>query len=185
MSVNLGLKKIASLEHEKKNLLLKLLDANNLIDKVKTENMMLIDKIKNLELELSVAREQTNRTASSKLDHMLSVQKSPLDKTGLDFVDNIMVSKTHSTNFVSSSEPPKSESVKPIEVTPTPRKIRVDLKEFKPKNPNLPRIRSMIELCGFVIFMERLGILAQIVSSCKLQNEQISQEYICLKHKIL
>ena len=48
MNVDLGLKKIASLELEKKNLLLKLLDANNLIDKVKTENMMLLDKIKNL-----------------------------------------------------------------------------------------------------------------------------------------
>ena len=48
MNVDLGLKKIASFELEKKNLLLKLLDANNLIDKVKTENMMLLDKIKNL-----------------------------------------------------------------------------------------------------------------------------------------
>ena len=56
MSVNSGLKKIASLELEEKNLLLKLLDANNLIDKVNTENMMLLNKIKNLELELSVAR---------------------------------------------------------------------------------------------------------------------------------
>ena len=41
--------------------------------------MMLLDKIKNLELELYVAREQTNRFASSKIDHMLSVQKYPLD----------------------------------------------------------------------------------------------------------
>ena len=65
MSVDLGLKKIASLELEKKNLLLKLLDANNLIDKVKTKNMMLLNKIKNLELELSVAGEQTNRPASA------------------------------------------------------------------------------------------------------------------------
>ena len=73
MSVDLGLKKIASLELEKKKLLLKLLDANNLIDKVKIENTMLLDKIKNLELELFVAREQTNRSASSKLGHMLSV----------------------------------------------------------------------------------------------------------------
>ena len=73
MSVDLGLKKITTLELEKKNLLLNLLDANELINKVKTENMMLVDKIKNLELELSVAREQTNRSASSKLDHMLSV----------------------------------------------------------------------------------------------------------------
>ena len=77
MIVDLGLKKIASLELDKKNLLLKLLDANELINKVKTENMMLLDKIKNLELELSITREQTNRPVSSKLDHMLSVQKSP------------------------------------------------------------------------------------------------------------
>ena len=57
MNVDLGLKKIASLELDKKNLLLKLFDANELIDKVKTENMLLLDKIKNLELELLVARE--------------------------------------------------------------------------------------------------------------------------------
>ena len=135
MSVDLGLKKIASLELDKKNFLLKLLDANELINKVKTENILLLNKIKNLKLELSVAREQTNRSASSKFDHMLSVQKFPLDKSGLGFVDSILVFETHSTNFVSSFEPPKSEIVKPIEVTPPPRKIRVDLKEFKPKNP--------------------------------------------------
>ena len=125
MSVDLGLKKIASLELDKKNLL-KLFDANELINKVKTENMLFFDKIKNLELELSVAREQTNRFASSKLDHMLSVQKSPLDKTGLGFVTSISVSETHSANFVSSSKPPKSEIVKPVEVTPPSRKIRVE-----------------------------------------------------------
>ena len=99
--------------------------------------MLLLDKVKNLELELSVAREQTNRTVSSKLKHMLSIQKSPLDKIGLGFADSIFVSKTHSTNFVSSSDPPKSEIVKPIEVTPPLRKIRVDLKDSKPKNPTL------------------------------------------------
>ena len=54
-------------------MLLKLFDANELIDKVKAENMLLLDKVKNLELELSVAREQTNRTVSSKLKHMLSI----------------------------------------------------------------------------------------------------------------
>ena len=107
MSVELGLKKIATLELEKKNLLLNLLDANELVNKMKTENMMLLDKIKNLELELAVAREQTNRSASSKLDHMLSVQKFPLYKTGLGFIDSISVSETYSTNFVSSFEPPQ------------------------------------------------------------------------------
>ena len=139
MSVDLGLMKIATLELEKKNLLLNLLDANELVNKVKIENMMLLDKIKKLELELSVAREQTNRSTSSKLDHMLSVQKSPLEKTGLGFVDSISMFETHSTNFVSSSEPPKIEIVKPVEVTPAFRKIRVDLKESKPMNPNLTK----------------------------------------------
>ena len=90
----------------------------------------MLKKIASLEVELSVA--------SSKLDHMLSVQKSFLNKTVLGFVNSISVSKTHSTNFVSSSKPPKSEIVKPIEVAPPLRKIRVDLKESKPKNPPLP-----------------------------------------------
>ena len=144
MNVELGLKKIASFELEKKNLLIKLFDANDLLNNVKTENMLLLDKFKNLELELSIAREQIDKSASSKLDHILSVQKSPSDKTGLGFIESIFVSAPHSINFVpsSSSKPFVSEAVKPsvseaksIEVTP-PRKIRVDLHESKPKAPN-------------------------------------------------
>ena len=91
--------------------------------------MLLLDKVKNLELELFVAKEQTNRFASFKLDHMLSVQKFPLNKTGLGFVESISVFETHFTKFVSSSEPPKSEIVKPVEVIPIP----------KPKNPTFPK----------------------------------------------
>ena len=109
--------------------------------------MLLLDKIKNLELELPVTREQTDRSASSKLDHMLSVQKSPSDKIGLGFVESISVVAPHSINFVLSSsfEPPVSEIVKPsvseaksVEVKP-PRKIRVDLQESKHKAPNPPK----------------------------------------------
>ena len=122
-------------------------DATELLNNVKIENMLLLEKVKNLEHELSVAREQTDRFARSKLDHMLSAQKSPSDKTGLGFVESISVSAPHSTNFVpsSSSEPPVSEAVKPsmseaksTEVTP-PRNIRVDLQESKPKAPNPPK----------------------------------------------
>ena len=113
-------------------------DANELLDKVKIENMLLLDKVKNLELELSIAREQTNRSTSSKLEHMLSIQKSPLDKIGLGFEDSISVPKNHSTNFVSSSEPPVSVIVKLAKVRP-PKKIRVDLKESKPKISNPPK----------------------------------------------
>ena len=108
MNVELELKKIASLELEKKILLVKLFDANDLLNNVKTENMLLLDKVKNLKLELFVAREQTDRFASSKFDHILSFQKSPSDKTGLGFVESISVSAPHSTNFIhcSSSKPP-------------------------------------------------------------------------------
>ena len=98
MNVELGLKKIESLEHDKKNLLVKLFDTNELLNNVKTENIFLLDKVKSLELDLFVTR-----SASSKLDQMLSVQKSPSDKSGLGFVESISVSAPHSTNFVSSS----------------------------------------------------------------------------------
>ena len=77
---------------------------------------------------------------------MLSVQKSPSNKSGLGFVESIFVSAPHSTIFVPSSssepsvseivsetvKPPVGKVVKPIEVSPS-RKIRVDLKESKPK----------------------------------------------------
>ena len=78
MNVELGLKKIESLELDKKNLLVKLFNANKLLNNVKTENMLLFDKVKSLELDVSVAR-----SASSKLDQLLSVQKSSSDKSGL------------------------------------------------------------------------------------------------------
>ena len=52
--------------------------------------------------------------------------------------ESISVPEPHSTNFVPSFEPPVSEVVKPVEVTP-PRKIRVDLKEYKSKNSTIPK----------------------------------------------
>ena len=63
MNVELGLKKIESLELDKQNLLVKLFDANELLNNVKTENMILFDKVILLKLDLSVAK-----FASSKLD---------------------------------------------------------------------------------------------------------------------
>ena len=48
MNVELGLKKIASLELDKKNLLMNLFDAIELLNNVKTENMLLLEKVKNL-----------------------------------------------------------------------------------------------------------------------------------------
>ena len=91
MIVDLGLKKINTLEQEKKNLLLKLFDANELLNSVKIKNMSLIEKVKSLEFELSVAKEQLNRSSTSKLDNMLNVQKSFSDKIGLGFVESVLL----------------------------------------------------------------------------------------------
>ena len=175
MNVELGLKKIASLELEKKNLLVKLFDVNDLLNNVKTENMLLLDKVKNLELELSVAREQTDRSASYKLDHMLSVQKSLSDKTGLGFVESISVFAPHSINFVPSSSSellvseatkPSVSDAKPIEVT-HPRKIRVDLHESKPKALNPPKGKTHDKHAWICHFCGKSG---HIRSNCyKLQ----------------
>ena len=51
------MKKINTLEQEKKNMLPKLFDANELLNSVKIENMSSLEKVKSLELESSVARE--------------------------------------------------------------------------------------------------------------------------------
>ena len=69
------------LEQEKKNLLLKLFDVNELLNFVKIENMSLIEKVKGLEFVLFVAREQLDRSSTSKLNDMLNVQKFVSDKT--------------------------------------------------------------------------------------------------------
>ena len=100
MSVDLTLKKINALEQEKKNLLLKLFDVNELLNFVKIKNMTLFEKVKSLELELYVAREQIDRTSTSKLDEMLNVQKSISDKTGLGFVKSGSSSVIHPSKFV-------------------------------------------------------------------------------------
>ncbi|XP_065616138.1 chaperone protein dnaK [Quercus suber] len=95
-------------------------------------------------LELKKKNLLVNLSVSSKLDQMLSAQKVSSDKSRLGFVESISVSAPNSTNFVpsSSSEPPVSEvvseTVKPVGVT-SPRKIRVDLKESKPKDSTLSK----------------------------------------------
>ena len=136
MNVDIGLKKINTLEQEKKNLLVKLFDENELVTIVKIEKMSLIEKVKSLESELSVAREQIDRTFTSKLDNMLNVQKSYFDKIGLRFVESVSTSVVHPLKFVlaTSISPPKVKV--PKEEILATRRIRVDLSESKLKKPN-------------------------------------------------
>ena len=69
-------------------MLLKLFNANKLLNSVKIESMTLLENVKSLELELSVAKEEIDRTSTSKLDEMLHVQKSISNKTSLGFVES-------------------------------------------------------------------------------------------------
>ena len=144
MIVNLRLKKINTLEQEKKNLLLKLFDANELLNSVKIKNMSLIEKVKSLEFELSIAKEQLNRSSTSKLDNMLNVQKSIFDKTRLGYVDSGFTSIVHPPKFVPTTSTTAVHSslfeVKvPTEEILASRRTRVDLSESKPKNLNQSR----------------------------------------------
>ena len=112
-----------------------------LLNFVKIENMSLLEKVKGLELELSVTREQIDRTSTSKLDEMLHVQKSVSDKTSLGFVESgstIVVNPPKFVPTTSSSvvHPTLSEVKVHKEVALASRKTRVDLSEFETKNPN-------------------------------------------------
>ena len=141
MSVESGLKKINTLEQEKKNLLLKLFDANELLKSVKIENISLLENVKSLELELSVAREQIDRTSTSKLDEMLHVQKFVFEKIGLGFVESGSTTMVNPPKFLPATSsfvihPTLFEVKVHKEVVLASRRTRVDLSESKPKNPN-------------------------------------------------
>ena len=141
-NVDLALKKINTLEQEKKILLVKLFDTNELITSVKIENMSLIEKVKSLESELSIAKEQLDRTSTSKLDNILNVQKSSSDKTGLGFVKSVSTFVVHPPKFVFATSISTFEVKVPKEEILAIRKIRVDLSESKPKKPNHPRSKK-------------------------------------------
>ena len=138
MNVDLGLKKIDTLEHEKKNLLVKLFDDKELITAVKIKNMSLIENVKSLESELLVAREQLDRTSTSKLDNMLNVQKSAFNKIGLGFVESGLSSMVIPTKFFPVVSMPKLDVRVPKEEVLASRRISIDLSDTKPNKPTHP-----------------------------------------------
>ena len=122
-------------------MLLKLFDANEFLNSIKIENMTLLEKVKSIELELSVAREQIDRTSTSKLDGMLNVQKLVYDKIGLGFVEIGSSSIVNPPKFIPTSttyvvHTTLSKVKVHKEEVPASRRTRVDLSESKHKNPN-------------------------------------------------
>ena len=130
-------------------------------------------RVKSLELELSIAREQIDRTSTSKLDEMLHVQKFVSDKTFLGFVENGSSTAMNPSKFVPATSfsivrQTLSEVKVHKEVSPASRRTRVDLSESESKSLINLEARKTINLSGFVTFVVELGILDQIDLSCKL-----------------
>ena len=98
--------------------------------------MSLIEKVKSLESELSVAREQLDWTSTSKLYNMLNVQKSFSDKIELGFVESVSTSVVHPPKFVPATSISTPKVKVPKEEILATRRLRVDLSESKPKKPN-------------------------------------------------
>ena len=88
--------KLSDVELDHEELSTKFDKANQTIVALKIENNFLAEKIKKLEAKLSQVRAQLERTSSAKLDEMLSIQKSTLDRTSLGY--GLSFSNTASTS---------------------------------------------------------------------------------------
>ena len=76
-------------------------EANQTIGALRFENNFLAEKTKKLEAELFQVRAQLERISSAKLDEMLSIQKSALDRTGLGYgISSFNTAFTSTTIFV-------------------------------------------------------------------------------------
>ena len=78
-------KKLSDVEFDREELFTKFDEANQIIGALRFENNFLAENTKKLEAELFQVRVQLERTSSAKLDDMLSIQKSALDRIGLGY----------------------------------------------------------------------------------------------------
>ena len=69
-------KKLSDVELEREELSTKFDEANQTIGALRFENNFLVEKTKKLEAKLFQVRAQLERTSGTKLDEMLSLQKS-------------------------------------------------------------------------------------------------------------
>ena len=79
----LATKKLSDVELDREELSTKFDETNHTIGALRFENNFLAEKTKKLKVELFQVRAQVDRTSSVKLDEMLSIQKSTLDRIGI------------------------------------------------------------------------------------------------------
>ena len=94
-------KKLSDVKLEREEIYTKFDEANQTIGALRFENNFLTEKTKKLEAKLFQVRAQLEKTSSTKLDKMLSFQKSASNRTGLryDFSSHSIAS-TSATVFV-------------------------------------------------------------------------------------
>lgn len=106
-------------------------EGNQVIGALRFENTTLVEKVKTLEAEITQARSKLERMSSSKIDEMLSVQKS---SNSLGYYGS-----SSSTLIASMPNGPRAGSVPQIEKVETEGEIsKVDKGKFVLGNP--PRI---------------------------------------------
>ena len=110
----LATKKLSDMELDRKELSIKFDEANQTIGALRFENNFLAEKTKKLETKLFQVRAQLERTSSAKLDEMLNIQKSTLDRTGLGY--DISSSNTTSTSTIVFVHPARNTEIENIDV---------------------------------------------------------------------
>ena len=109
----LATKKLSDVELDREELSIKFDEANQTIGALKFENNFLAEKTKKLKAELFQVRAQLERTSSTKLDKMLSIQKSSSDRTGLGYgLSSSNTASTSTTVFVSPASNTEIENFK-------------------------------------------------------------------------
>ena len=97
----LATKKLNDMELDCEELSTKFDEANQTIGALRFENNFLAEKTKKLEAELFQVKAQLERTLSTKLDKMFSIQKSASDRTGLGYgISSSNTASTSTTVFV-------------------------------------------------------------------------------------
>ena len=94
------------------------------------ENNLLVEKAKKLDAKPFQVKTKLERTSSAKLDEMLNVQKSELDKTGLEY--------DHSISFCSTS----SNDLNRVIFVPLNNNDNSDNNEVTDKTKNVSEDRS-------------------------------------------
>ena len=110
----LATKKLSDMELDCEELSTKFDEANQTIGALGFENNFLAEKTKKLEAELFQVRAQLEKTSSTKIDEMLSIQKTASDRTGLGY--GISSSNTASTSTTVFVPPARNIEIENIDV---------------------------------------------------------------------